>query len=426
MKKVKKYFQLIDYQLPARGLFFALVVILMVALISGALVSLAHLQQNRFNLDKNRAEVIRNAHSGFEYLLGQTTENQVIKEHLDLFGVSNDSTIVKRQPWGFYDVLYAKAHRNTIQGTFTQTKSAILGAEIGEEQRAALYLQDNYKKLSLVGNTRIEGRAYLPRAGVSRGYISGLSYYGDQLIYGEQKRSKRLLPPLNKERIEFLKQAFLKTSGTATIEMETIQSFGDDVFEVYAPTVYIKDQSLKGQMIIRADSMIYVGREAKLEDVLLFAPSIVIESGFEGSLQAFATNTILIGEKVKLNYPSGLSLLLKNPEIKNQLVVQKETQLEGQILVHQLISGQYKSIKILIEENVNILGELYSDMKVDFRGKIAGNITCSGFVYRSPATIFDNHLLNAEISSRNLVDAYQSSFVIKKDTPKKIIKWLKE
>ncbi len=43
------------------------------------------------------------------------------------------------------------------------------------DQLAALYLKDNNKPLVLVGGTRIDGKAYLPKRGVKSGNIAGYS-----------------------------------------------------------------------------------------------------------------------------------------------------------------------------------------------------------------------------------------------------------
>ena len=414
----------INHQLPARALVFALLVVLMVALVSGALITLAHLQTTQFQLQQDRQAVLRNAKSGFEYLLAQgKVENKKLEAHFDLFEQNRDSVLLRRYPWGFYDVLFSKAHRRTIQGQFTQTKAAILGTNIGEQQQSALYLLDNNRSLSLVGKTRIEGVAYLPKAGVKRGYINGLSYYGDRLIYGEKKRSKRYLPKLNEERIKLLQQEFLKMNGTTSLAQEVKHSFGELPLEIYAPTVYLKNQKITGQVIIRSDSLIYIGKDAKLEDVLLFAPNIVIEAGFEGQLQAFATKTILVQKKVKLNYPSGLNLLSKYQE-GNEIKIEDNTIIEGNVLIKtDRLQSNTVPVQLVVNEKATIIGEIYSDTKVEFKGTLHGHMACHSFIYRTAASIFDNHLYNANMIYKHRPNTFLTSLYLENTEANKILKW---
>jgi cytoskeletal protein CcmA (bactofilin family) len=425
MKKHHINIKLLDKQLPARALVFALLVVLMVALVSGALISLAYLQTTQFQLQQDRQEVLRNANSGFQYLLAQDkVENKKIEAHFDLFGQNRDSVLLRRYPWGFYDVLYSKAHRQTIQGQFTQTKAAILGTTIGEQQKSALYLLDNNRSLSLVGKTRIEGVSYLPKAGVKRGYINGLSYYGDRLIYGEKKRSKRYLLPLNEERIKSLQQEFLKTNGTTSLAQEIKHSFGKQPLEIYAPTVYLKNQQISGQVIIRSDSLIYIGKDAKLEDVLLFAPNIVIEAGFEGQLQAFATKTILVQENVKLQYPSGLTLLSKYQK-GNQILIENNAVIEGNVVVKtDRLQSNTVPVQLILNEKATIIGEIYSDTKVEFKGTLFGHMSCHSFIYRTAASIYDNHIYNAKMVYKNRPNMFLTSLYLADTEANKILKWV--
>lgn len=425
MKKRTIQKQDLNRQLPARALVFALLVVLIVALVSGALVTLAHLQTTQFQLQQDRQAVLRNAKSGFQYLLAQEkVENKKIQAHFDLFGQGRDSVLLRRYPWGFYDVLFSKAHRQTIQGQFLQTKAAILGTDIKEQQQSALYLLDNNRSLSLVGKTRIEGIAYLPKAGVKRGYINGLSYYGDRLIYGEKERSKRYLPKLNEERIKLLQQEFLKMTGSTALAQEVQHSFGELPLEIYAPTVYLKNQQVSGQVIIRSDSLIYVGKDAKLEDVLLFAPNIVIEAGFKGQLQAFATKTILVQENVKLEYPSGLTLLSKYQK-DNQIKIEDNTIIEGNILVKtDKLQSNVVPVQLVVNEKATIIGEIYSDTKVEIKGTLFGHLSCHSFIYRTAASIFDNHLYNANMIYKNRPDMFFTNLYLEDAKANKILKWV--
>ena len=410
-------------RLPARSMFFAIFVILMVSLISGALLSLAHLRQTRLDINQTQQEVIQNANSGFQLLLSQ---KEPIATSLNLFEEGKDSVYIKKQSWGWYDVLHSRASISTLQRAYTHSKTALMGCNIQNKQKSALYFVDNHRKLSLVGTTRIEGIVYLPQAGVVRGYINGQSYFGDKLIYGERRRSSRNLPPLNQEKLSEIQQELLKKSGVNSIADNISQSFEEHTFEIYAPTVYIKNQRLKGNIIVRSDSLIYIGRNAQLENILLFAPNIIFESGFKGSVQAFATNIIRVETGVELQYPSTITLLPStiHQNIEQGIYINTKALVEGLVLVNLARNVRNPPILLKVESDAQITGEMYSSTKINFRGRLFGHLSTFGFIHQTPASTFDNHLMNVEINYTKRPEAYISPSYISKSLSNQVVKWI--
>jgi cytoskeletal protein CcmA (bactofilin family) len=411
-------------KLPARALFFAIFVVLMVGLVSGALITLSHLQQTRLTYNRLEQEVIRNGNSGFQLLLAQETPTE---QWIDLFGAGKDSVFIKKHSWGLFDIFYIKSTKNTLKKSFVHEKTALMGCEPNEVQQSALYLVDNFRPLSLAGNTKIEGTVYLPKAGVRRGSINGRSFSGKKLIGGERKRSKRSLPAIDKKRLVYIQGELLKISGIPQLKSITIQSFSDSSLEIFAPTVYLKNQTLQGNIIIRSDSLIYVGRNANLEDVLLFAPNIVFENGFRGSVQAYATNSILVQEGVQLRYPSTLGLLPNyiSNTLQQGIFIKKEAFIEGFVFT-ELKKSRQPPILLKIEEGAEIVGEIYSSTKMDIRGNVKGHISTFGFIYQTPATIFDNHLMDVEIDYAKRPAIYKSPLFFNESKPNQIVKWIKK
>src|SRR5690606_41393189 len=72
---------------------------------------------------------------------------------------------------------------------------------------------------------------------------------------------------------------------------------------------------LKGNIILISNNPVVIDSSSNIEDVLLFAPYIIIKNGFRGSIQAFAQNYIRLKNDVDLEYASVLGLMPKS--IKN-------------------------------------------------------------------------------------------------------------
>src|SRR5690606_34855171 len=81
------------------------------------------------------------------------------------------------------------------KGKIQFTKTGFVGR--GEENRYALYLNDNQRPMVIVGNSMIIGDALLPQRGIKMGNIHGYGYTRPQLVYGRTKQSNTALPRLN-------------------------------------------------------------------------------------------------------------------------------------------------------------------------------------------------------------------------------------
>ena len=184
-------------KLKAGALQYVLVVSVIIAIIIFAFISLIYLQQRMTIKHGFAKETIANAQMGFDYL--RTNEIRYDEETtLDFFENEAAITTITKKHWGIFDIgiVNSKIKNESFQ------KIGILGTQ--KSKRAALYLQENNKSLVLVGKTKIIGNASLPKQGVKSGSIAGTSYYGNQLIYGNRKRSSTKLPKINN--IEFVTQ----------------------------------------------------------------------------------------------------------------------------------------------------------------------------------------------------------------------------
>src|SRR5690606_976577 len=152
-----------------------------------------------------------------------------------------------------------------------------------ENNRTTLYIQDNNKPLVVVGNTKIEGVAYIPKQGVKSGTISGQSYYGSQLIYG-QTRTSSTLPRIASEilsQIKSIEDQALKVSQDQFIELEHGKgyknSFSEPVQVMYSNSdINLNSLQLTGHILIQSKTRIVVEASSVLKDVVLIAPEIEI------------------------------------------------------------------------------------------------------------------------------------------------------
>jgi len=334
--------------------------------------------------------------------------------------------------WGIYEKAFVVVnHRKKIY-----TKSALIGSCQGKQKRPALYLQETYNPLAVVGKTHIEGTAYLPNQGITTGYILGDGYFNSQLLYGQKLVSSQKLPKLKydyKKVLGFYLNKYAPKKALDYIEFfarkKIINSFNKPVKGFFSNDVIVLDNiKLYGNIIIRSSSKIIVKKNALLNDIIIAAPEIIIEDDVKGNFQAFATKSIETGENCLLNYPSALVISRDNDNNKYQdsntycITINKGTSIFGTIgYLESDVKSDFKN-NIFIDTNCLIKGEVYCNANFEMRGTIYGSVYTSQFLANREGTIFTNHLYNVEINNSKLYDGYGG--ILLYDEPKSIMKWL--
>ena len=178
-------------KLKAGALQLTTFIIVVIALLLTAFILLVHVHK-QFQVQSDFiVETTKQSNDGMDYAL----QNSILLNDTTTIRLDSEdykTLKVYRSFWGVFEIVVSTA---TIKNNRFQ-KIALIGSKQPESNRSALYIQDNNKPLVLVGNTKIEGLAYLPKQGVKPGYIGGQSYYGSQLIHGSTRVSS-ILPKLS-------------------------------------------------------------------------------------------------------------------------------------------------------------------------------------------------------------------------------------
>ena len=412
-------------KLQAHALYFVLVISLIIAILCGAILLFAYYSSILVHQNDRKIDLLINAQSGIELLM---SDSEILmsneKKDIDLFGEECDSVILYRKPWGLFEVVSAKAHRAGV----SKTKVALVGYKPDEDDDMALYMVDQNRPLRLSGSTRLEGTCFLPKAGVERDYVEGLSYTGTRLVYGEVKQSSNRLPELDKELMTSYTQP--ETGGAEKVFAElapgdTINvSFSDPALVLTGGDIVIGAQRIVGHVVIQATRSVTVRENASLADVRIHAPVVYFAEGFKGSVQVMATDSVIIGEKCQFLYPSSVGLLKPSNNINEaQIKVGAETVFRGVMFSSQ---GHYdrSRTRILLEEKTVVLGFLYSDGKIDLKGEVNGSVVCRMFTRKSKSGVSENLLVNATINRNALPKEFVSTALLNLSGKKEVAKWL--
>ncbi|WP_146052753.1 hypothetical protein [Aquimarina sp. I32.4] len=302
-----------------------------------------------------------------------------------------------------------------------------------------LYIEDRNSPIVVVGATRLEGKSYIPKQGIKAGNISGKYYQGNALYYGRVLESKTSLPEMNPEWIRYLEniiQGDLIGQGEMiALEKELKNTFYNPLQVIYdRGPVFLDDEKITGNIVIQSGTKIIVGSGAKLTDVVLIAPEIIIKTGVRGSFQSIATKNIKIGRKCYLSYPSSAILIdkkiIKEDGQNNQLlyakpdfVIDKGAVVEGVIVYLNKNKSTNNRIKTHVEiaSNATVIGEVYCQGNVDFQGTVLGSLYAQQCIARQSGSVYLNHIYNGKILLNPVIDYAGLPFVNSKYS---IAKWL--
>lgn len=414
--------------LKASALYLVIVIALVIGLICSSLVAVAYFYRAEYQKKFRQDRLNHNLLSGINLVL--TAPDPAYKEpqRIALFGGEKDSIIIQKKAWGIFDIATIRtfAQRDTIYKAFS-----IAGA-VDSAKWAALYIADDDRPISLSGKTRIEGTAFLPKAGIQTAYVDNKAYEGDKrLVIGGKKISDKTLPALDNNRLQLLDSYFQQKGDS--------RNPGDSINISYlnpTKTLDFKKQAytlsnirLKGNLVLRSDTVLTIDSSAKLDNVLIFAPTIIVKEGFRGTCQLFATDSISVAKNCRFNYPSCLGVIRSaTGKFSGQakITVGEASVIEGTIFTWEKTPGALKPV-IRLSKKDTISGQVYSQDAISLKDGcvVYGSLYTKRFLYQNSFTLYENYVINAELNSRELSPYYLGSTMLPAiSKKKKILQWL--
>lgn len=422
-------------KLRSGALQFTIFISVVIALILAGIILLSYTHKFFIEQSKAIAENIQLADSGTAALMKQEFINNDTVSLSLLESKENQTVKIHLSNWGLFEKAYVKTtHRKK-----EFIKCSLLGTGLKSINRPAVYLNETFNPLAVVGNTQIKGDAILPEQGVRPGNIKGNSYYGKQLVYGEVKKSTAELPKLKYDYKELLKYYLNEYEPqnassfiTITESTKTINSFKEPVKGYFSKDLIVLDNTtIFGNIIIRSAEKIIVKKSALLKDIILSAPIIIIEDDVQGNFQAIANTTIKIGNNCSLNYPTALIIvekenvsLLSNDEFDNKIFIDTNSIVRGSICYFETsVKERDFRANIFIGEQSNIKGEIYCEGNLELKKcGVEGTVYTKYFVSNEDGTTFVNHLYDTTIISEALPEAFGGIFF--ENQTKSVMKWL--
>jgi len=426
MKKVR---------LKGGSLTYAVVFSLIVSIFCMTLVLLFYYSTQSVNEYTDVFKAQQNAKSGINLLLSdQHLINSSEKKTIDLYGNKTDSVELERNYWGAFDLVTATA----IQKDYRFSLCALTGLKsVSDSGSMAIYLSDLNNPLKIAGETIIKGDCYLPEGTIKAGNINGESFIGDKLVDGKIKKSSSQGIDFNRDFMDYLIKQFtldtMKVNSDSVINIDqfplkdsVINNFTNRSITLYSKgEIILSNVYMCGKIKILSEMGVIIKSSSQLKNVIVFAPDIDIEDNFSGTLQAFATDSISVGEKCNLLYPSVLGVVRTVASKANSSIkINEDTNFAGEIFGIQETSDLAKHVFISLSENTKVIGRVYSCDLLEAKGKVYGSILCTKIIYSNSSSVYENHLYKTVIDVTKLPDAFVGTAVLKFKTKKGIVKWL--
>lgn len=408
---------------------FAILVSTIIAILLGSFLILSQTHLFFNNQSRILGNIIDSANAGIEYSLK--------KEHIiaDSISIENDiyATRIKKTSWGGYIMI------NSIASAKTKSfsKAALTGIKVSDPA-LSIYLSEDKLPLVLVGNTVIEGDAYVYNLGIKTGIISGHYYNGKELVKGNISAGKGALPELDPVWLNDIirLQEYIPLNSDEVIQREAINknSFFENTHFVYDENKISLIETYIGNIIIKSETEVLITKDAQLTDVLVIAPKITIEKGFNGSASFIAKKKLTIDEGVHLKYPS--SLIIVNTKIDENRPVPKgeepifiadNSTITGTVIYlderEEKMDNKMNSFtQIAIAPMGTVNGYVYCQGNVELMGTVKGAIYADRFLAREFGSVYINHIYNGKVLGRDLDPAFGG--LPFKDSDKAIVKWL--
>lgn len=414
----------INETLKASALQLTLVISLIITIILGSLIYLYAFYRHQDSKIQHQDSLLNLITAGFElsksvYLLpGDTVWTDVL--------YAGDSIQLLKEKWGLYDKVTLKAvyQKDSISQAF------LLGIE--STDNTVLYVSDEDRNISVSGHTVIIGNAFLPKAGIKPAFVDGKFFEGkEEIVEGTINFSERSLPAIDTSRMQPVAEGI----NMPHITPEELQlpvhfrSFKEPIQYVYSEDeILLSDQQIKGNIILLSDTLIRISSDCSLQNVICIAPTILVEKGFSGSAQLFATDSLIVSDEVHFDYPSALVLFANDDSFQKELKLGANCSIAGTVLLYEKERSAVPHT-VSFGENNQVTGELiaFGVLKYTKPLIVKGSTYCYRFITHTPSSHYENYLIGVDLNRSAQSPFFLKSYAWQKEQKNEqnnILTWL--
>lgn len=413
--------------LKAGALSYATLISLLLIALCAMLIEGQFLNAKLFEREELTVRLNDNIESGINVFLCKPGLFDYQKERtIFLFDDTMEKVVIKKKLWGAFELVKVKAH----SGSLIIEKNALLGSARDKDSLTALFMtrQNNY--IYAAGNTLIKGNCFVPGGIIKLGQVEGTRFTGTNPVDGILHESTANLPEINRTIVNQFENYMANTEISDSIlsfekitkmQKEISNSFENKTLLIHSDVqMLLSHIKIEGNVILHSSKIIDIDSSAKLNGIIIYAPKIRIRDFFKGEIQAFGSDTVLVGKNCKLKYPSLIGIITKG---EASVEVEENSTIQGMVFLYQKENISNKKSRVTFCKGSEIMGSVFCNSNLDLKGKISGNVFCNSLVVKLKTSLYENYLLDAEINATKLPGFYVSP-VIYKDSKRELIEWL--
>lgn len=290
---------------------------------------------------------------------------------------------ITRQQWGLYEAVSVASIDGRIHSTQLMAASRP-GIDYG-----TFWYRDNNGSLTLSGRTNLHGKVYLPRNGVIYGQMQSVFFHGEKLNPADIKRSETEIPVPSSRSVDIIRALFELQGEELKADSLRVEFYATPPFVGSLGSDTLSGCSFSGHVIIRGDKL-HFDASYRLTDIIVVARSVSVGDGFRGRLQVFASDTVVIGKRVEMHFPSGV-YCERYAELGDDSV------LEGYMVVDCSDKPDVKNPNMRKSRSSRLRGLLYVNGIAMLQGIVTGAAVFSESVYYSSRGYYRHMLYDASV-----------------------------
>lgn len=207
-------------------------------------------------------------------------------------------THIEVKPWGLYDAVFLA----TPDSMFRQCR--LTGVRPDD---TTLYYVDNGSVLTVAGRCELQGKLRLPRNGLRYGRMRDNIYDGNAVPQNKIGRADDRMPAIRQSAIANVRQLLAPDDEEHTSLPDSARrSFiRDSTLRLRLGSATVSDCRLCGNIRLSADEL-HIDSTCRMDNIVICARTVSVGDGTRIRAQIFARDTVIIGERCTLEYPSGI------------------------------------------------------------------------------------------------------------------------
>lgn len=293
---------------------------------------------------------------------------------------------IAARPWGLYEAVHVKAADPRIASV------RLFGSAGALPESCTFWYATEAASLTLTGRTALHGRLRLPRHGVQYGQIRSVFFSGERIADDRVGYAGKELPALRpgvRRLTDSLFSLMDRQDKWEPMPDSLNVAFGDSAPRLLDAAGTTRGNRAEGMAVLLGDEVV-IDSACRLQNILVVGRTIRVGDGFRGSVQLFASDTILVGKDVMLGYPSGVFVARDNPG--RYAEIGPGSRVEGYAIIDGDGRPDIHSMNYHQDRTAVVRGLLWVDGTAQAQGIVSGCLVANRLAYYSSEGYYEDML----------------------------------